>query len=59
MINNLSLSRENLQILINNIINNYVQHHSLQQNQSNQSNSSNDFELLDQNVVVVTSDITR
>ena len=47
MIDNLSLSRENLQIFIDNVINSYVQRHSSQQNQSNQSNSSSDFESLD------------
>ena len=51
MINNLSLSRTNLQALNDNIINNYVQRHSSQQNQSNQSNSSNNFKSLDQNIV--------
>ena len=59
IIDNVSFSRANLQTLIDNVINNYVQRYSSQQNQSNQSNSSNDFESFDQNVVVAIDDVTR
>ena len=59
MTSNLSLNRTNLQTFIDNVINNYIQRHSSQQNQLNQSNSSNDFESLDQNVVVVIDNVTR